>query len=271
MALPTTNITTTSVKNTLGEDSNAVSHLATSPNINKWSKSKPQSSTNYTYGLDLSNNWSYATPTSNYTLGSFRGYNHTALPTFKLNAPSSSQLNVQNLGFTLECNESDITVEDLLLADWYLAVTVNSTWYYAQHQLKDRATQIDAVSLTVTCGEGNYNWSAYLVQFPDSLEGIHLPEYSGYVISGTTSITLQDPEVITDNRLQEYGLVIHFFIVGSYVKFSCLGGFSGVVNFYENGSVVDTYVFSGSEETNIITGITPPIGWGSSKTIVVDW
>lgn len=83
MALGTTNITTTLVKNTLSEDSNAVSHLGTSPNINKWSPNRP--------GIWYSNNtggsnWlpSIGTqPTfvpyypAPHQLGKFRGYEHT--------------------------------------------------------------------------------------------------------------------------------------------------------------------------------------------------
>ena len=101
MALPTTGITTTLVKNTLGAGSNDVGQLCIHPNVNKWSKRKPfrdnvihhneaywwrrsgispniRSGLYIPYGVDQT--WSYPKPSgginSPYRLGDFRGYQH---------------------------------------------------------------------------------------------------------------------------------------------------------------------------------------------------
>lgn len=114
-ALPTTNITTTMVRNILEENNNAVTQLCTSTKINKWAKYKPvndlrvevplidlgrSSDNNYgiitpSFGsLDqiLSNAemWSYARPTTSMPkrLGDFRGYLHDAKIPFRLEIPT---------------------------------------------------------------------------------------------------------------------------------------------------------------------------------------
>ena len=71
MALGTTNLTTTQVKNELGASSNSVSVLNTDTGINKWSFYKPGS-------LSISSQeFVYTADTSPYKFGDFRGYNHT--------------------------------------------------------------------------------------------------------------------------------------------------------------------------------------------------
>lgn len=87
-ALGTTNITTTLVRNTLGENNNDVGRLCLSSKINRFSRFKPISD-NYTqYGIsipsmqEMNNNgaWIYSAPTaySPKRLGDFRKYYHEA-------------------------------------------------------------------------------------------------------------------------------------------------------------------------------------------------
>lgn len=84
MALGTTNITTTIVKNEISESSNAVSVLCSSSNVNQWALHKPAF---YGTGYDAwtvdSNYYSGFKPallaaSNNYRLGDFRGYDHAA-------------------------------------------------------------------------------------------------------------------------------------------------------------------------------------------------
>lgn len=102
MALPTTDITTTLVKQAIGYESHNVGTLYSRPEINKWSKYKPvdyQSIAPLTdaqfkeanYGLTITNStnldspvgWSYNKPIGGqyapYRIGDFRRYNHDAL------------------------------------------------------------------------------------------------------------------------------------------------------------------------------------------------
>lgn len=114
MALGSTNVTITQVKNILGESSNVLSTLCKSSKINMWSKWKPINYTggsltntiieNNRCGLNIIHSSSigglidaidaavgnqpfdddfsaitYNRPTSNYRLGDFRNYNHSAL------------------------------------------------------------------------------------------------------------------------------------------------------------------------------------------------
>lgn len=119
--LPTTNISTTLVRNTLGEDNNDVGLLCKSPKINMWSKRKPVRypadfiADPNDVGKTLDHKWglvlpSFIGPTSGgdnddrrttynrpnggssqpYRLGDFRGYNHDA--NIPLNIPSRSTL-----------------------------------------------------------------------------------------------------------------------------------------------------------------------------------
>lgn len=117
-ALPTTGISTSLVKTTLGAATNDVGSLCSHPNINKWSKWKPVSSNkhegitttdliNKKFGLDIiskstifdlltyySTNsiWNYLKPaggaSSPYRLGDFRNYDHSAYKAF-----NTTQLN----------------------------------------------------------------------------------------------------------------------------------------------------------------------------------
>jgi hypothetical protein len=80
-----TNINLPAVKTLLNEDSFQLSDLCTSPNINKWSRYRPGSwYSNNTGGSNWLPDYGSAPvfvpqyPTSNYTLSSFAGYQHTA-------------------------------------------------------------------------------------------------------------------------------------------------------------------------------------------------
>lgn len=116
MALGTTNISTTLIRNTLGESNNNVFSLCTSSLINKWSKYKPirdagvgsnrPAGSNSKYGLNLPTDWSYLQPRGGSPggspdepgrLGDFKGYEHTAYPTMHL---LNSEKSVSNLNPT---------------------------------------------------------------------------------------------------------------------------------------------------------------------------
>jgi hypothetical protein len=94
-ALGTTDITTTLIKNTLGEDINQVSELCISTLVNMWSRFKPTRGADgvstfwkgsdgmcgfalpeLAGGVYSPTIWGYTKPISNYRLGDFRGYNH---------------------------------------------------------------------------------------------------------------------------------------------------------------------------------------------------
>ena len=118
MALGTTNISTTLVRNTLGEDNNDVGLLCSSDQINKWSLKKPASiltPANHSPAVQVLsgggissghgiyrkypsvNEIYYARPqggaTDPYRLGDFRGYNHSATPPTQITIVQVTELN----------------------------------------------------------------------------------------------------------------------------------------------------------------------------------
>jgi len=66
-----TNITTTEIRNILGEDTNSVGTLSTSPKINRWSLFKPDRN-------KISSGSVVYSPTSPYPMGEFAAYDHEA-------------------------------------------------------------------------------------------------------------------------------------------------------------------------------------------------
>lgn len=86
-ALAQTALTTTIIRNALGEDQNTVLHPAQSPYVNKWSRYKPLRTTTRPggddgkYGFNLPTNWDYLKPrglanNEGGRMGDFRGYEH---------------------------------------------------------------------------------------------------------------------------------------------------------------------------------------------------
>lgn len=73
MALGTTDITTAAVKTEIGSASNQISVLVGAAGLNKYSRYAPG-----TLSVDGSQNIVLTPPTSNFKLGDFRSYNHTA-------------------------------------------------------------------------------------------------------------------------------------------------------------------------------------------------
>jgi hypothetical protein len=306
MALATTNISTTLVRNELSEDNNNVFSLCTSSLINKWSRYKPVRDAgtgpnrpfgNETQrcGFDLYNetapSWEYLHPRGGSPggeidepgrLGDFRGYKHGALPPFELiGHPSATQLNNDSFGFALDVNEDDITVEDLLLDDWYFGVLVDSTFYSAAHPLGDRGTEIEAVSIqTGVLSAGSHDWAAYITQFPTSAGEtpdtiIPLPEYTGYHISGTCEITLEPPEVelVNNSSIVPTRGNITCLSGVTYVTFIALNrGLAQAVEFFNDdaeGASVGWFVITegdsetGLPETTGILTVPKPEGYGS--------
>jgi len=74
MALGDTNINTTNVGSEIGSSSNTVSGLVGASGLNKYSRYSPG-----TLGVDGAKNIILTPPTSNYMLGDFRRYNHSAI------------------------------------------------------------------------------------------------------------------------------------------------------------------------------------------------
>lgn len=70
------NIDTTDVRNTLGASNNKVKELCTSANVNVWSNFAPVNRT--ITGSDITATLVNSVPTSEFRLGDFAGYNHTA-------------------------------------------------------------------------------------------------------------------------------------------------------------------------------------------------
>lgn len=142
-ALPTTNITTTLVANTLGVVTRNVGELCTSSKINMWSKRKPVRDTRLSipvdevgvgnlqnsaenYGLiipayqgDDSLLTTYKRPTGGpsypYRLGDFRGYDHNAVaPVIIPSAPASLEKRRHTLAFIVPTpGGSNVTIGDI--------------------------------------------------------------------------------------------------------------------------------------------------------------
>lgn len=111
--LGTTNISTTLVRNTLGEDNNDVGLLCTSNNINIWAKYKPHSLTvpsgvendgQKDHGLYRRSDTkaiTYARPAGGasdpYRIGDFRQYNHSANPPIRFNFTEVREINTDQV------------------------------------------------------------------------------------------------------------------------------------------------------------------------------
>ena len=168
MALGTTNITTTLVRNTLSEDSNSVGDLGDGleNNINKWSKKKPvrgtfPTSSNGKYGIDVANSWAYLKPrglaySEGYRLGDFRGYEHDqnlAFPPiqcraaelgintlYPINDDGRRFANVWKVRFFRGASDVRLTPADLGLDDYYFGLKItnaNGTFYKTQYKLNN--------------------------------------------------------------------------------------------------------------------------------------
>lgn len=145
MALPTTGISTSLVKATIGAATNDVGSLCSHPNINMWSKHKP---VQFPAARGLSeaefisdnNNWGilfqessphngagyylnvYQKPTggasSPYRLGDFRGYNHAAFPELYIKGIPSEVNKFTNQSISMDFNNT-INVEIALTDTWF--------------------------------------------------------------------------------------------------------------------------------------------------------
>jgi len=150
MALPTTDITTTMVKNELGASTNNVSELCTHADVNMWSKRKPVRDTRFSTPIPFedvgktqveagSGQWgigltsyqgddtitsTYLKPTGGsypYRLGDFRGYYHTY--PMDSEAPISippPPLQLPNSNFTLSVIAQEPNANSLTLTDFGL-------------------------------------------------------------------------------------------------------------------------------------------------------
>lgn len=172
--LPTTNISTTLVANTLGTSSRDVGTLCTSDRINKWSKYKP---TRYSAiaptmdqfwkandgycGFDLTtarisnatdvdgmvnNVWTYLPPRGGedepYRLGDFRGYEHNATVQYSARVPGTIYSQADNvIAFGENWSEGTIKFLELLenygLGTVYIGVALkqDNMWTYASGDL----------------------------------------------------------------------------------------------------------------------------------------
>lgn len=294
MALGSTNISISLVKSTLGETIDNLYSLGKSLEVNKWSKYKPVIGTwpignSGIYGIDVVDNWTYKQPGfagEPIRLGDFRQYKHNALPVFELTVyPSGTQLNVDTFTFGLTANENDITIENLLIDEWFFGVKVDSTYYSTVYSLGNRATEIEALSIQVIgLTSGSHTWECFISQYQASGGGepdtwVALPAYSGYVISGNTTITLVDPYVDTINNTTLDG-TINCYIDGAYIKFTALNrGNSHSVDFYNHhtSNFLGTDIINegdpitGLPETiGIVPNISAPTGYGSHETIRVE-
>lgn len=209
MALGTTNITTAIVKSVLGEDSNAVSHLVTSPYINKWSRHKPTTNISrdvFDFGLTLTSGtlnaiptgtWTYRTRTSDFRLGDFREYNHTAVP------PTENE--VYQVDDTYETSAffppdflavNDITMSEVMAeigswSEWHFGVAMKSS--SSQYIYSVNSQNIKPTVLTTGTyfhfsnakfyafpATGTYNYVAFLTpNYESALDLILNSELSG--------------------------------------------------------------------------------------------
>lgn len=149
MPLPTTNITTTLVRDELGAATNNVGQLCVHPNVNMWSKRKPVRDSRLTIplaevGKAGNNSWGINTPAYDggdtalceyakprggasepYRLGDFRGYKHDAINPVVTPFKPGELIKVQTsiaLFFPAENDPGNITVYDLYGSTLYAGV-----------------------------------------------------------------------------------------------------------------------------------------------------
>lgn len=152
MALGTTNITMTAVRDALGESTLKLSELCLSTLINKWSKKKPvrgtfpQSSAG-TYGLNLlDSSWDYLRPrglsyNEGYRMGDFRGYEHDkslAFPSIQCRqgdctlrtiypTGNTNYYNLWRARFFKDASDVIITPADFGLGSYYFGLKITNS------------------------------------------------------------------------------------------------------------------------------------------------
>lgn len=179
MALGTSDITTTLVKDTLGASGppNVLSTLCTHANINKFSKYKPvqgtwpQDASSY-YGLNMYQDWTYIRPVNNYRLGDFRGYEHTealtmppvyytgSTPTTLYPTGTPYSHNFSPVPVNNSASDVRINTANLGIDDWYLGIRITCAggpWYKTGVQLNSTGNQAISISAELT----NYLTPAY--------------------------------------------------------------------------------------------------------------
>ena len=281
--LGTTNISMSAVRTLLGESSWTLSGLCTSANINKWAKYKPvrgtyPASSNYTYGIDVEDDWAYIQPNSVYRLGDFRQYNHSALPPIKLvDYPDSTQLNEEDLNFAITISEDDLSLEDLGIdyvnpEGYYFCIKVGGvggTYYVADAPLGEAYGDLISIPKSTS---GTYEWEALITSSSTGGGGPLLPnDVTGYINSGTCELTLEPPEVITVDNVPNLSGLCFIDGTGTKVLLTKVGTFVGTVYFYVEASLVGSYNFDFADpEEDVDIGIAAPTGWGSSKTITIE-
>ena len=283
--LGTTNISMSAVRTLLGESSWTLSGLCTSANINKWAKYKPvrgtyPASSNYTYGIDVEDDWAYLQPNSVYRLGDFRQYNHSALPPIKLTMyPDSTQLNEEDLNFAITISEDDLSLEDLGIdyvdpEGYYFCIKSptgeGGSYYVADAPLGEAYGDLVSIPKSTS---GTYTWEALITTNSSGGPGVLLPDdVSGYVNSGTCELTLEPPAVYTIDNVPNLSGLFLIDGTGTKILLTKVGTFVGTVYIYdESNTLVGSYNFDDADpEENVDVGIAAPTGWGSSKTLRIE-
>lgn len=196
MAIGNTNVSLTTVRNTIGETSYSLFTIGTSALVNKWSYYKPirdagaganwprglLDNSNGIYGLDIPNDsWDYLQPLggspggypndSPVRLGDFRNYDHDATPPIQMQTyPSSNNTTLGGVAtFRIHApGASSIDLYDLGLDEYYFGIKIRVgmgafTYYSAVNKITDGVGN-DTLQITIsglTSGT-TYRWFGFI-------------------------------------------------------------------------------------------------------------
>ena len=260
MALGTTDISVTLVKNTLAANTTAVSGLCTFPTINNWSRYKPVTGTwpqavDGKFGLVLSG-WGYNHPTSIFRLGDFRGYQHTGImpviySLFDNRVPSVLYPSgtITTAVFGVKANSTNNTTRiqpvDLGIQDYYFGVRYRVTgdtnyfWWYKTGSIVHDITEggnptIDIdVTVTVTGNVGVFNNAPLTATGTATVElFICSTQCTNWTTTAPPIIYLLPSEIVNEVQVvNSYSFVVSGWTVVSNYTMFWAGSATGYGNF----------------------------------------
>lgn len=181
-----TNVTTAKITNIISGSSNSVSVLCKHANVNKWSAFSPILMSISSAGMNGTIVWT--APANNYMMGSFAGYNHSAITPAYYSTTHADTVSVASdaeaVNVEVQFDIGELTLTNLNSAMGITLAVFNGATYItnatrALSTLKEqcRASNSLAFTVTVTGPSGSSSW--------DNQQYINYT-FNLYLISGTT-------------------------------------------------------------------------------------
>jgi hypothetical protein len=299
-ALGQTDITTSLVRNALGETTNDVGSLCDSELINKWSMYKPVTgtrpiSTNNYYAINFPTNWDYIHVTDGYRLGDFRAYNHASLPPLQMNFYPTGTQSSDRATFIVDvvsASSTELDIEDFGLEDWYFGVMLDlggDIFWWQTAELSPGLTGYtlgdDARTVSIAVSTGAISWYAFVsdaacVAGAEPPTYLFLPAHTGLVISGDFIVDYSEPYYTFVNNVTGVTVGGPYGRYEDHINFAALNIGAGIeVEFWTLidsvlTSIGTAYIEAGTPELPVetvgIIGNVPALGVNETGEIVVE-